>query len=99
MPLSFWTEQDVLGYLRLTKLSYCEVYGNIVDDDGRLTTTGEKRTGCMFCGFGVHLDKGENRFQRMYRTHPKQWKYCMDMLGLRDVLAYIHVPCEPKEIE
>ena len=69
-------------------------------EGGQYVTTKEHRTGCMFCMFGVHMEKGENRFQRMHRTHPKQWAYCMDKLGLREVLAFINVPCEPlnKEI-
>lgn len=45
----------------------------------------------MFCGFGVHLEKGENRFQRMALTHPKQYDYCINRLGLGEVLDYIGV--------
>lgn len=36
----------------------------------------------------------DNRFQRMKVTHPKQYAYCMDKLGLREVLEYIGVPYE-----
>ncbi len=57
-PMSFWTEQDVLEYLRMTGIPYSSVYGEIVEENGRLTTTGAKRTGCMFCMFGVHLEEG-----------------------------------------
>ena len=43
-----------------------------------LKTTGCSRTGCMFCGFGCHLEKpGEGRFERMKITHPKQYDYIM----------------------
>lgn len=43
-----------------------------------LKTTGCSRTGCMFCGFGCHLEKpGEGRFERMKVTHPKQYDYIM----------------------
>lgn len=38
-------------------------------------TTGVSRTGCMFCGFGVHLEKSPNRFERMKETHPKIYDY------------------------
>ena len=69
--MSFWTEQDVLAYLKMTGIPYASVYGEIVEENGRLTTTGAKRTGCMFCMFGVHLEKKPNRFQRMALTHPK----------------------------
>ena len=42
-----------------------------------LKCSGCQRTGCVFCGFGVHLEKGETRFQRLAKTHPKQYEYCM----------------------
>lgn len=96
-PMSFWTEQDVLHYIKDFGVPYSPVYGEIkIDDDpqDRLTTTGLSRTGCMFCMFGAHLEKEPNRFQRMKVTHPKQYAYCMDKLGLREVLEYIGVPYE-----
>ncbi len=91
-PMSFWTEQDVLRYIKERDLPIASVYGEIVpesdpgqvtiDDFGcdsgcKLCTTGAKRTGCIFCGFGAHLEKGETRFQRLKRTHPKQYAYCL----------------------
>jgi hypothetical protein len=48
----------------------------------------------MFCMFGCHLEKTPNRFQRMKVTHPKQYAYCMEQLGLKEVLEYIGVPYE-----
>ena len=97
-PLSFWTEQDVLNYIKSFDVPYCSVYGEIKEDDkGRLITTGANRTGCMFCMFGVHLEKEPNRFQRMQISHPKQYAYCMDKLGLREVLEYVGVPYECKK--
>lgn len=32
----------------------------------------------MFCPFGVHLEKGPTRYQRMKITHPRQYEF---MLG------------------
>lgn len=88
-PLSFWTTQDVLAYIRLTGIPIASVYGEIVEDaKGRLSTTGEQRTGCVFCPVGCHRDK-VNRFQRMAVSHPKLHKYCMDSLGLGEFLDYI----------
>lgn len=89
-PMSFWTEQDVLRYIKENNLPIASVYGDIVYGDkeqqydtllcdcgSKLCTTGCDRTGCIFCGFGAHLDKGESRFQRLKRTHPRQYEYCM----------------------
>ena len=77
-PMSFWTEQDVLEYLRRYKVPYASVYGNIVEENGKLKTTGCDRTGCVFCGFGAHLEKEPTRFQRLKETHPKLYNYCLN---------------------
>lgn len=89
-PMSFWTEQDVLQYIKENGLPIASVYGDIVyrdtdgyeydmqiADGGKLYTTGCDRTGCIFCAFGCHLDKGESRFERLKRTHPRQYEYCI----------------------
>lgn len=105
-PLSFWTEQDILHYIMQNNLEIADCYGKIVKADKRhqlinmegmvhkLTTTGVKRTGCMFCMFGVHLEKEPNRFQMMKETHPKQYDYCINKLGLGEVLDFINVKYE-----
>lgn len=114
-PMAFWTEQDVLHYIKQYNVPYCPVYGsirvkqkedsldgqiNMIDylgcyqPEDTLETTGCSRTGCMFCMFGCHLEKEPNRFQKMKETHPKQYAYCMDKLGLKEVLEYIGVPYE-----
>jgi 3'-phosphoadenosine 5'-phosphosulfate sulfotransferase (PAPS reductase)/FAD synthetase len=96
-PLSFWTEQDILEYVTRKKIPYCKVYGEIAQEDGKYFTTGVQRTGCMFCMFGVHLERIPNRFQKMQTTHPQLYNYCMKDwdkggLGLAKVLEYINVP-------
>lgn len=99
-PLSFWLEQDVLEYLYQFKVPYASVYGKIVQDNkGNYYTTGCDRTGCVFCGFGCHLGKEPNKFQRLKITHPKLWEYCMKPwdeggLGMKEVLEYIGVKIE-----
>lgn len=90
-PLSFWTDQDILQFIKTNGIKLASVYGDIVqaDPDGLVydqilggscpyKTTGCSRTGCIFCGFGAHLEKGEGRFVRLKRTHPKQYNYCLD---------------------
>ena len=90
-PMSFWTNQDVLRYIKDFNIPIASVYGDIVEDaKGNLSTTGEQRTGCVFCPVGCHRDK-INRFQRMAVGHPKLHEYCMDALGLGAFLDYIGV--------
>ena len=103
-PLSFWTEQDILQYIKKFNLPYATVYGDIIEEDTqvnflgekvpKLSTTGAKRTGCMFCMFWLSQDGCPNRFQKMKETHPNQYKYCMkDVedggLGIKKVLEFM----------
>jgi len=91
-PLAFWTEQDILGYINKNNLKISEIYGDIIKNNhDEYYLSGENRTGCMFCMFGVHLEKEPNRFQRMMKTHPKIYNYCINKLGLGRVLNYIDV--------
>ena len=93
-PMSFWTEQDVLQYIKEYNIPIASVYGDIVYAENheqirieemgvygcgteKLCTTGCARTGCIFCGFGCHLDKEPSRFQRLKVTHPRQYEYCI----------------------
>lgn len=98
-PISFWVEQDVLKYLKDFNIPYATVYGDIVEEKGKLKTTGCDRTGCYACMFGCHLEKEPNKFQRLKQTHPKLWEYCMkDLeeggLGIKKVLDFIGVKVE-----
>ena len=151
-PMSFWTEQDVLLYIKQNAESMCKsrinenklmiygnrivyretggtienkefyfpicsVYGEVVKDyfamdqcDNQMSlsdygiseketpilkTTGCERTGCMFCGYGCHLEKSPNRFERMKQTHPKIYDYIMRSesdggLGYKEIIEWIN---------
>ena len=64
-PLSIWTGTDCWGYIRKYDVPYCEIYD----------VEGIERTGCVFCGFGAHLNG--SRFRVLYERYPKL--YCMAM--------------------
>lgn len=107
-PMSFWTEQDVLKYIQQYQVTIAPVYGAVVSGDEdemmyedsfgdvKLRTTGCKRTGCMFCGFGCQSEKpGEGRFERMKVTHPKQYQWIMKPwseggLGYKGVIDWLN---------
>lgn len=110
-PLSFWTNEDILRYIIKYNINIPSVYGDITqNDDGKLSLTGVKRTGCVFCMFGCHLEKEPNRFQLLKQTHPALYEYCIyggsnqgkdgkwrptkEGLGMWKVLDYIGVPYE-----
>lgn len=95
MPIGFWTEQDILQYIKNNNLELCSIYGDIVqDENGKLKTTGNNRTGCIWCMFGLQYDGEENRFQKLKITHPKLHDYCMNKLGMKEVLEFMNEPYE-----
>lgn len=96
-PLAFWTRQDVLEYTQCYNVPYASVYGDIVrTDGGGLETTGVRRTGCIFCLFGLHMEKSPNRIQQLALTHPKLWDYCMHKLGMSEVFKYVRDNAKPR---
>lgn len=95
-PLAFWTRQDILEYVRRFDLPYASVYGDIVETPNGLDTSGVQGTGCVFCMFGMQLETGQNRIQRLARTHPKLYSYCMEKLGMAEVLQYIRDYAHPR---
>ena len=67
----------------------------LINDNRCYKTTGCKRTGCMFCLFGITQDKSPNRLERMKITHPKQYDYIMRPkeqggLGYKEVIDWIN---------
>lgn len=87
-PLSFWTEQDILKFIKINNIPIAEDYGNIVfkdkngffydysfDDSLELALTGATRTGCAYCMFGITQDK--DRFLRLKQKSPDIYNFVM----------------------
>lgn len=98
-PLSFWDESDVLRYTQVKNIKIPACYGEIIETPQGLTTSKLKRTGCMFCMFGIQQEKEPNRFQKMELSHPDEYKYCMEDLGIKNVMEYLNIPYQNKYIE
>ena len=82
-PLAQWTEEDVYIYIKKNDVKICDIYRK-----------GYDRTGCMFCMFGLNQEvkhTGSNRFQKMQKTHPKHYYYCINKLGAGEVLDFLEV--------
>jgi len=85
IPMGFWVEADIWGYIKKHKVPYSGIYD-----------LGYNNTGCMFCLFGVHRESFPNKFEMMHKTHPKQWDYCINKLKCGEVLSYIGVNFDRK---
>ena len=96
-PLGFWTNEDILEYIKRFNIKIPSVYGDIVEVEGKLKTTGCDRTGCIYCAYGCHLEE-ENRFLRLEQTHPQLHQYCINDLGMKDILTYMNIKYTNKDI-
>lgn len=79
-PLSFWTQDDIWEYIKTRDLKYSEIYD-----------MGYSRTGCIFCLFGLQKEGRPHRFDLLKETHPKLHNFCMDKLGIGNVLTFMGV--------
>ena len=99
-PIAFWLEQDILSYIKEHNIEICSVYGDIKpDSEGKLYTTGERRTGCVYCMYGIENEGSNNRFTRLEKTHSDLHKYCMETLGFKEVCEFMDIPYSSKEVE
>jgi len=88
-PLSLFTEDNIWECIEKFGIEICPIYYDQIID-GELVT-GEKRTGCAYCGFGLHCEaKDNNRFTRLKKREPKRYVSMMTKMGYEKVLSYLN---------
>lgn len=112
-PFAFFFHSDVVHLAVDLKVHIPEIYGEVKISekknefgDYEYSTTGEQRTGCSMCGFGIQLEKRPHRFDRLYERNPKEWEFWMNACckdedgtpyGWGRVLDYIGIPWRDPE--
>lgn len=112
-PFAFFFHSDVIHLAVDLKVHIPEIYGEVKISENKnefgdyeYSTTGEQRTGCSMCGFGIQLESRPHRFDRLYERNPKEWdfwmnKCCTDKEGIKygwgRVLDYIGIPWRDPE--
>lgn len=97
-PLSFWTEQDILEYIVQERIALPEAYGTVVRSlNGNLLTTGESRTGCMFCP--IPLEYGDNRLPYVKKVAPKMYDTFVNRHGLGEMFRKLGLEYEHEKIK
>lgn len=100
--LSIWTKQDILKYYLKENIKPAPPYGKIYTEGtvpgqmnfygdipcGKLTCSGESRTGCVFCPVGCHLNNFE-KFKNVKKYNRKLFEFCMEELGENRLLEYV----------
>lgn len=113
-PFSFFYHSDVVRLAVDLGVHIPDIYGEVkvrenpdLPDGIEYYTTGEQRTGCSMCGFGIQLEKRPHRFDRLFERSPKEWEFwmnscCKDPDGTRygwgRVLDYIGIPWRNPEV-
>lgn len=100
-PMGFWLEQDVLWYIDTYSLPYFKVYGDLVNENGIRYFTGEQRTGCKLCLFGVQMGCGNLRIERLRELEPNTVSFALKPisekgLGYKEVIDYLNANCKCK---
>ena len=84
-PLSLWTEDNIWEYIKYMNVPIAKIYDAPEID----------RTGCIFCGFGIHMNGGV-KFLALKRLHPKMYWYTLKNLGLAKILSFMVSECRTK---
>jgi hypothetical protein len=112
-PFAFFFHSDVIHLAVDLGVHIPEIYGEVkISDtpngfgDYEYSTTGEQRTGCSMCGFGIQLEERPHRFDRLWERNPKEWDFWMNkcchdedgtLYGWGRVLDYIEIPWRDPE--
>lgn len=107
-PFAFFFHSDVVHLAVDLNVHIPEIYGDVtiseeVNEYGDYVygTTGEQRTGCSMCGFGIQLESRPHRFDRLFERNPKEWDFWMNrcctdddgvQYGWGRVLDYLGIP-------
>ena len=96
-PLGPMTEQAVLNFITTRNIPIMAPYGELKQTkDGRYYLTGEQRTGCKLCGFGLMFDP--DRFIRLQKIEPNVVQFAFTSrerggLGYRELCEFLNERC------
>lgn len=100
-PIGPMTEQAVLWLIKKENIPIMPVYGECecknIDGKEEYELTGEKRTGCKLCGFGIVYDP--DRFVRLAKIEPKIIQFAFTSkenggLGYREICDFLNKNCK-----
>lgn len=61
IPLRLWSSELIDKYIKYHNIKICDIYEF------------ERRTGCKYCLYGIHFEKGQDRIDRLKFIEPKSY--------------------------
>jgi 3'-phosphoadenosine 5'-phosphosulfate sulfotransferase (PAPS reductase)/FAD synthetase len=79
IPLRLWTDEMIEKYIQIHDLKICDIYKT------------ERRTGCKYCLYGVHMEKGKDRVDRLKYIEPKSYNLLLakGIIQLKNLLKSV----------
>lgn len=99
-PFAIFNKSDVIHLACELNVPIPEIYGNVViDEQGNYKTTGNSRTGCDICGFGIQFEKTRpHRFDILHDEDFQKWDFFINKMQYGQLFDYIgfdyHYPYE-----
>lgn len=99
-PLGAMTEQTILWLIHRYRIPIMPVYGKcsycIKDGKEVYMMTGQQRTGCKLCGFGIQYDP--DKFMKLYKIEPEVVKFAFTSqenggLDYRKICSILNEKC------
>jgi len=76
IPLRLWNDDLINKYIEYHNIKICNIYKH------------EKRTGCKFCLYGIHLEQRPNKIDRLKFIEPKSYEFAKK-IGIIDLMETI----------
>lgn len=89
-PFAIFNKSDVLRLAVEIGVPIPKIYGDIIIEDNEYKTTGQSRTGCDICGFGIQFEKTRpHRFDKLYIEDFKKWDFWINQMEYGKIFKHI----------
>lgn len=89
-PFAIFNKSDVIHLAYDLNVPIPRIYGDIIIENNEYKTTGNSRTGCDICGYGIQFEKTRpHRFDRLHDEDFKKWDFWINKMQYGQLFDYI----------